>query len=411
MSSTAGCVPADVRGLFSTSKHAPASRTLTHHVYGPFTEAEVCLLNAANGFLLQEHVPLAPFTTFGIGGPARWFTQVRDEAELSAACAWAAQQQVPVFVLGGGSNILVADTGFAGLVLQIGLRGFAEHDEGDRRVFAVAAGEDWDTLVTRTVEAKCAGMECLAGIPGSVGGTPVQNVGAYGQEVAQTITSLRCYDRHTQTFVTFTAAACGFAYRTSRFNSEPDRGRYIVTQVSFALVPGGAPALAYADLQRYFAGRATTPSLVEVAAAVRTIRRQKGMVVDSGILTHRDPDTRSAGSFFKNPVVAESLFQEVCQVVRTAGDTTSSVPSYPAPASAAGAAQRKIPAAWLLEQAGFRKGFAVGGAAVSSKHTLALTNHSGRATAAEIIALRDVLAAGVEKRFGIRLEQEPIVVG
>ena len=352
------------------------------------------------GFSLEQDVALAPYTTFGIGGPASWFTSVRTEGELRSACLWATEQDLPVFVLGGGSNVLVADSGFPGLVIHIALLGVRER-EG---VFSVAAGEDWDALVTRSVERGCAGMECLAGIPGTVGGTPVQNVGAYGQEVAQTIVSVRCYDRERDEFRTFTQSECGFGYRTSRFNREPDRGRYVVTEVEFALAPGGAPSISYADLQKHFADRQHAPTLGEVAEAVRAIRRAKGMVVEPGPLATRDPDTRSAGSFFKNPVVPLATYEAIAASVDRA-------PSYPAPSTRDGGEQRKLPAAWLLEQAGFPKGFALGGAAVSSKHTLALTNRSGRATAAEVVALRDTLARGVEARFGVWLEPEPIVVG
>ncbi len=365
------------------------------------------------GFALQEQVPLAPYTTFGIGGPARWFTSVTSEAELAAACAWAAGEQMPVCILGGGSNVLVSDSGFAGFVLHIAMVGIEETEAAGKRRFAVAAGEDWDALVSRTVERDCAGMECLAGIPGTVGGTPVQNVGAYGQDVAQTIAEVRCYDRQAGAFVTFAANECGFAYRTSRFNTSPDRGRYIVTQVVFALVPGGTPSLAYADLQRYFVQRDTAPSLAETAEAVRSIRRLKGMVLGaaSGATSEkgspaRDPDTQSAGSFFKNPVVSEAVYQSI-----VVGMAPVAVPSYPALPAPDGTTQRKLPAAWLLEQAGFHKGFQMGGAAVSSKHTLALTNRSGHASAAEILALRDTLITGVRERFSIQLEPEPVFVG
>ena len=361
----------------------------------------------AAGFQLRQNVRLAPFTTFGIGGEARWFAPIATEDELRQACAWAERQGVPVFVLGGGSNVLIDDSGFAGLVLHMQLTGVDEQNEGERRIFRVGAGEDWDALVTRTVMQDCAGMECLAGIPGSVGGTPVQNVGAYGQEVAQTIVLVRCFDRSSKTFVDFSKEDCRFAYRTSRLNTEPDRGRYIVVNVSFALTPGGPPLLEYADLKRHFAGSETQPSLTQVAEAVRSIRRAKGMVVDGGPLALRDPDTRSAGSFFKNPVVSADHYAKIAASV-----APLQAPCYPAP-DASGESdgrRRKIPAAWLLEQAGFAKGFAIGGAALSSKHTLALTNHSGHAGAAEILALRDRLIAGVEARFGIVLEPEPVFV-
>ena len=360
----------------------------------------------ASAFVVEEHVPLAPLTTFGIGGSARWFSSITRPEQLRAACVWAAERGLPVFVLGGGSNVRVSDAGFAGLVLRMALFGVEEEDRGGKRFFTVAAGEDWDALVTRTVEQDCAGMECLAGIPGTVGSTPVQNVGAYGQEVADTITEVRCFDRAAGEFVVFPADACGFAYRRSRFNSPPDRDRYIVTAVQFALVPGGAPSLAYADLQRAFADRTSRPTLAEVADAVRAIRRAKGMVIDPGPLADRDPDTRSAGSYFKNPIVPFALYEAVARSV-----APERAPSYPAPPAPDGSPQCKLPAAWLLEQSGFPKGFAIGGAAVSAKHTLALTNRSGRASAADILHLQDTLASGVFRRFGVVLAPEPLLIG
>ncbi len=338
-------------------------------------------------------MPLAPYTSFGIGGPARFFAEAATEDDLVRASEWARERGLPLFVLGGGSNVLVADEGFPGLVLRVGLRG-VERRGG---TFTVAAGEDWDALVTRTVQAGCAGMECLAGIPGLTGGTPVQNVGAYGQEVAQTIAEVRCFDRETSRFVTLEKQACRFAYRASRFNTGADAGRYIVASVTFALQEGGPPTLAYPDLQRHFAG--ARPSLAEVAEGVRAIRRGKGMSFDAAVpLEARDPDTRSAGSYFKNPVVADSVYEVLAR-------THPGAPSYPA-----GPGLRKLPAAWLLEQAGFPRGFALGRAALSSKHTLALTNRTGQARAADILGLQRVLQQGVRDRFGIELHPEPIFV-
>lgn len=365
---------------------------------------EAIAVTSAPPARLQQYVALAPYTTFGIGGPARWFLAAQTEDEIAAANAWARAKNISLFVLGGGSNVLVSDLGFNGLVLQIALRGTAQRIEGGKIIFSVAAGEDWDELVSQSVALNCAGIECLAGIPGTVGGTPVQNVGAYGQEVSQTITAVCCLDRLEGRFVTFAGDACGFAYRRSRFNEGPDRGRYIVTRVDFALTLGAAPRLDYADLRNYFA-TGTMPTLAETSAAVRAIRAQKAMVVGTEPLDQRDPDTRSAGSFFKNPIVPESSYQAICAQFQP-----GPVPSYPAPPDSAGAPQRKLPAAWLLEHAGFAKGFRLGGAALSSRHTLALTNHSGHASAQEILKLRDTLVAGVESKFGVRLQAEPVFV-
>jgi UDP-N-acetylmuramate dehydrogenase len=348
---------------------------------------------------LEENKPLAPLTTLGVGGPARFFVEARSEEEIAEAGAWAEERGLPLFVLGGGSNLVVADKGFPGLVLHVALKGItsAEIADSDEVLFRVAAGEEWDgpnsSFVQSAVEARCAGIECLAGIPGSVGGTPVQNVGAYGQEVASVIESVRAFDLRERSFVEFSAAECGFAYRRSRFNST-DKDRFLVTRVDFRLRRGGAPMLKYADLQRAFPNEAR-PALAEVAAAVRRIRQSKGMLIVAG-----DPDCRSAGSFFKNPVVAT---EAVSKITAAAGKEPPQFPTDDA-------AHTKIPAAWLIEQAGFVKGHTRGAAGISSRHTLALVNR-GEATAAEILALADEIRAAVAGKFGVSLEMEPVPVG
>ena len=343
---------------------------------------------------LREHVTLAPYTTFGIGGPARWFAEASSEQDVVEAAAFASREKVPLFVLGGGSNLLVSDAGYPGLVLRMVMQHLDEEQQGVRRLFRVGAGVDWDALVTRSVAQQCAGMECLAGIPGTSGGTPVQNVGAYGQEVAQTISGLRAYDLVTAAFVEWTGKECEFGYRSSRLNTR-DRGRYIVTRVDFSLLQGGAPRLSYADLKRYFEEKGAKPTLQETSRAVRTIRKSKGMV-----LSPADPDSRSAGSFFKNPVVSPQVFAHIA-----AGFAPARVPHYPAPGE-----QVKIPAAWLLEKAGFHRGYVRGNAGISSRHTLALINR-GDARATDILALRDEIVAGVEEHFNVRLEPEPVWLG
>jgi UDP-N-acetylmuramate dehydrogenase len=350
--------------------------------------------------LIEENKPLAPFTTFGIGGPARWFVEALSEEEIAEAAAWARERTTKLFVLGGGSNLLVSDAGFDGLVLRVGLRGITAVNvpgEPGHTIYQAAAGEDWEHCVQQTIEDDCAGLECLAGIPGTVGGTPVQNVGAYGQEVASAIERVRAYDLREHSFVEFAAAECGFAYRRSRFSSE-DRGRCIVTRVDYRLTPGGAPTLRYAELQRAFP-EGVQPSLAEVAAQVRRIRKAKGMLIVDG-----DPDCRSAGSFFKNPVVSDEKFRKIAVSSKTPP------PSFPAGSEAENQGQVKVPAAWLIEQAGFAKGYALGAAAVSSRHTLALVNRGG-ASAEEILALAGQIATAVERRFGICLEMEPVMVG
>jgi UDP-N-acetylmuramate dehydrogenase len=341
-----------------------------------------------------EDVPLAPYTTFQIGGPARWFAAAASEDDIAAGVAFAGERQLPLFVLGGGSNLLVSDAGFPGLVLHIALRGIASTQENGRPMISAAAGEDWDGLVAYAVAANYAGVECLSGIPGTVGGTPVQNVGAYGQEVSQTIVTVRAFDRKTAHFVDLPASACGFSYRRSIFNST-QRERYVVSRVDYALNQNGPPNFVYADLARYFAARnGASPTLAEVRDAVRTIRQQKGMLIVPG-----DADCRSAGSFFKNPVVPVTVLDSLAQEL---GVEKKSIPAYPAQDG-----EVKLSAAWLIERAGYQKGYALGNAGISSRHTLALINRGG-ATAADVIALRDKLTDTIASRFAIRLEPEPV---
>jgi len=349
---------------------------------------------------LLEQVPLAPYTTLSVGGPARFFCEAETEAEIVEAVQFARDSNLPFFVLGGGSNLLVSDSGFDGVVMRVGVR-FPERElrEGKSVLLEVGAGAGWDSIVLYTVDREYAGIECLAGIPGDVGGTPVQNVGAYGQEVSETIVQVRAYDLEAHTFVDLDHAACRFGYRRSLFNTET-RGRYIVTSVTYKLRPEGEPALRYADVKRHFAAqieRGETPALRQVYDAVRSIREQKGMLVGQG-----GPDGRSAGSFFKNPVV---LISTVAQIAHQAGCRAEDVPQYPG-----GEGRIKLAAAWLVEQSGFHKGFAMGRAAISSRHTLALVNLGG-ATAAELIALRDAVATAVQAKFGVQLEQEPVMLG
>jgi UDP-N-acetylmuramate dehydrogenase len=344
------------------------------------------------GLQIREEIPLAPLTTFGIGGPARYFAEARSEDEIGEAVFWAREHGVPLFVLGGGSNLLVRDAGFAGLVLKIAVMGVEACGGG---LFDVGAGEVWDLFVERMMAVGMAGVECLAGIPGSVGGTPVQNVGAYGQEVAETIESVRAFDRESLAWVELDKAACRFRYRESLFNTD-EPGRYIVTRVRFRLRPMGEPTLRYADLQRRFAGREGV-TLMEVATAVREIRREKGMLLVEG-----DPDCRSAGSFFKNPIVGSEM---LAGIAVAAGVEESKVPHWPA-----GEGRTKVPAAWLLEQAGFVKGYGLGRAGISTRHTLALTNRGG-ATFADVERLQEQIVDGVRERFGITLEREPVLLG
>jgi len=347
--------------------------------------------------LVREQVPLAPLTTLRVGGPARYFVEARSEAEAGEAADFAHSRQLPLFVLGGGSNLVVADAGFAGLVLKVGITGVSRSTPSERIVlFTAGAGIDWDALVERAVEANCAGTECLSGIPGTVGGTPVQNVGAYGQEVSETIREVQVLDLHSMRAKTFSNADCGFQYRSSIFNTT-ERERYIILRVSFALREGAKPNISYPDLRNFFAGHAGEPTLSRVRAAVREIRHRKAMLIVPG-----DDDARSAGSFFKNPVVPESFYEELSTRLMSRG---LKLPGYPVADGFL-----KLPAAWLVEQAGFAKGYTKGRAGISGKHALAIINRGG-ATAAEIVALKDEIAARVHEVFGIELAPEPVFVG
>jgi len=348
--------------------------------------------------LLEESVPLAPLTTFRIGGPARQFVEAHTPAEVAEAVSHAQSQSLPLFVLGGGSNLVVGDSGWPGLVLRIAITGIERRpgETDGKAIFDVGAGEIWDRFVSEAVRANCAGIECLSGIPGSVGGTPVQNVGAYGQEVSHTIESVEAFDLKDRQVRELCNEACGFSYRSSIFNTS-ERGRFIIVRVTYALTPNGAPFLEYADLKRHFEGRESAPTLAETREAIRHIRARKGMLIVEG-----DPDCRSAGSFFKNPVLSEHQHDDLRKRAEVKNLT---IPSYPALDRS-----RKVSAAWLVEHSGFSRGFGFGHVGISSKHALAIVNR-GNATAAEVLALRDQIQQRVEEIWGILLEPEPVFVG
>lgn len=342
---------------------------------------------------VTEDVRLAPHTTLGLGGPARRFARVTNVDELKQALATAGDD--PVLVLGGGSNLVVRDGGFPGMAIQIAIEGVKIRDHGDHAVVSAFAGESWDGFVAQMVEAGLAGVECLSGIPGLVGATPMQNVGAYGQEVADTIVLVRVLDRQTGEVETFEPADCRFAYRTSAFKGSD---RWIVLEVRFRLArsPESAP-LAYPELSRALgvAEGARAP-LAAVREKVIALRRTKGMVVDP-----TDPDSRSAGSFFTNPIVdAETLARLEANL-----PPGTALPKWPAADG-----RTKLSAGWLIERAGFTKGFGTGRAGISSKHALALVNR-GEATTAELLAFAAQIQDGVRARLGIDLVPEPVIVG
>jgi len=347
---------------------------------------------------MRENVPLAPFTTLGVGGPARFFVEAEAEVQVVDALEFAALRNLPVFILGGGSNLVVADSGFQGMVVRVALRGIRQEAAG--RIVA-ASGENWDSLVRQCVDQDLAGIESLSGIPGTVGGTPVQNVGAYGQEVSEVIASVRVLERKTHKTLDLDNAACGFSYRTSLFNG-PERDRYVVLAVAFQLRPGAGPRIAYPELQRRFKDRIDSPTLADVRAAVLSIRESKSMVLRPG-----DPDSKSAGSFFKNPIVSESdaWFVEEAARSRRSSKDSFHMPRYPMIDG-----RVKLSAAWLIEHAGFSRGYCRGQAGLSSKHALAIINRGG-ATAGEILTLMADMQATVDELFQVKLVPEPVFVG
>ena len=344
---------------------------------------------------ILEDISLASYTTLNVGGPARYFVEAHSETEILEALAYARDHALEVFVLGGGSNLVVSDNGWPGLVLKISVTGIECTKQNGSLLFTAGAGEDWDTLVAHSVEENCAGIECMSGIPGTVGGTPVQNVGAYGQEVAETITMVRVIDTTSGEIRRMANSDCGFLYRTSIFNTS-QKGRYIVTHVSYALWPDRPPRVEYADLKRYFAS-SSHPTLLQVRQAIRKIRASKAMLI-----TQDDENSRSAGSFFKNPIISPAEYQRIAALPQC---REQQPPKYPAPEG-----QVKISAAWLVEHAGFHKGFGHGRVGISSKHALAIVNRGG-ATAAEIVEFKNQVQEGVFEVFGVKLHPEPVFVG
>ncbi len=345
--------------------------------------------------LLQA--PLAPLTTFRLGGPAARLLTATTDDEVVAAVREADDAGVPLLIVAGGSNLVIADEGFPGTVLRIATTGYRL--DGTR--LELAAGENWSEAVARTVEAGPAGIECLAGIPGSAGATPIQNVGAYGQEVSTTLTEVVAYDRRNRETVTIPNADCGFAYRHSRFKADP--ARFVVLRVRFGLedADGMSAPLKYAETARALGVR--PGDRVAAATARETVlklRAGKGMVLDP-----EDHDTWSAGSFFTNPVLDEAEHAAfLARVAERLGRDAAS-PAFPA-----GDGRTKLSAAWLIDRAGFTKGYGDGPARISGKHTLALTNRGG-ATTADLLALAREVREGVHRAFGVTLVNEPVTVG
>jgi len=343
----------------------------------------------------KEYVPLAPYCTMGVGGPARFFVEAEDEATVTDAWAWARSRGIALRVLGGGSNLVVADAGVDALVVRVGLRGIETVDDGNEVMLSAGAGEPWDPLVALSVERGWAGLECLSGIPGLVGATPIQNVGAYGQEVGETLVSVRVIDTRTGRAVTLSHAECRFTYRDSLFKSGQP-GRFIVLGVTLRLRQNGQPTVRYDEVKRDVDARGLRrPSLGDVRASVLAIRRSKSMVIDAG-----DENARSCGSFFTNPIVSRA---DADRVQALTGEPA--MPRYPQPDGSV-----KLAAAWLIERAGFRKGERAGAVGLSTRHALAVVAHAG-ALASDVLAFARRIQRDVDARFGVSLTPEPVFWG
>jgi UDP-N-acetylmuramate dehydrogenase len=350
--------------------------------------------------IVREQVILGPYTTLGLGGPASFFAAAHSEGDVCTCLQWARHQGLPVHVLGGGSNTVFADGGFPGLALHICLTGTRFTPDGDTVSVAAAAGELWSEFVDACVQRGLGGVECLAGIPGQVGATPIQNVGAYGQEVAETITSVRALERSSLEVMEIAAADCGFDYRGSRFKTT-DRHRYVLLEVGYRLRPEARPTVTYPELQRHLADipgserrEAGAPALTAVRDAVIALRRAKSMLVD-----RTDPESRSAGSFFLNPVLSD----QAVQALKSRLKDPREIPVF------AVSGGTKVPAAWLIERAGFARGYVRDGVGISTHHALSLVNRNG--TTRALLSLAEDIRGAVAQRFGVVLEMEPVVAG
>lgn len=352
---------------------------------------------------LHDDVQLSALTTLAVGGPARFFSRFRTPEELARAVAWARQEGHELFFLGGGSNLLVADEGFDGLVLQSGDDHLELSPEGRLQAGAAVS---WDQIVELAVDRGMAGIECLSGIPGSAGAAPIQNIGAYGQELSEVVAEVQVVELASGEALRLEARKCAFGYRTSAFKTRW-RGRYAVTGITLQLRPGEAGTVRYPDLERRFRNHGGAPTPAQVRAQVLEIRRSKSMVLNLD-----DPNHRSAGSFFVNPVLDPEELARVERRVRTRqGDhSAEAMPRYPMPPDSDGGERIKLSAAWLIESAGFRRGYSLGAAGISSRHALALINR-GEATAADLVALAARIRRRVRGSFGVILEPEPTFLG
>lgn len=345
---------------------------------------------------IRENEPLADFTSFGVGGNARYLARIESEGDAASALAFATEKGLETIVLGGGSNVLISDEGFPGLVVLNRIAGYTIEDSGDNVIVSAGGGEDWQNFTDLCVAKGWQGVECLAGIPGTVGASPVQNIGAYGQEVSQVISQVRCLETATGRAVTFGNEECAFRYRESIFNTS-DAGKYFVTSVTFRLACGGSAVITYRELEERLSCN-PAPTLTDVRDAVIAIRAGKGVLIRTGYESFK-----SAGSFFKNPVVTRSRFERVEQLV--AGQARPSNWAWPLPNG-----EVKISAAFLIQNSGIEKGSRSGNVGISPRHTLILINH-GAATASEIVDFAAEVRQRVLERFGVLLTPEPRLVG
>lgn len=342
---------------------------------------------------IQQTVSLAPLTTIHLGGNAKEYVVCISNEDIIAALSYAKGKNLRVHILGGGSNSIFSHTGFDGLVIHIKTTGITAVKEGDNILLTASAGEDWDTVVQYAISHSLTGIECLSGIPGSCGGTPFQNVGAYGQEVSQTIAFVDAIDRTTMQAVRFTNEECAFAYRTSRFK-EGDKEKYVITSVTFRLTPNGMPTVRYGELYEVVGDslEAGVEGLTTIRNAVLGLRKKKSMLIDPN-----DPNSVSCGSFFTNPII------EVTRLTDIQKNTTEKIPFYEA-----GDGMAKLSAAWLVEHAGFKKGTVQGNVGISQNHSLALINKGG--TTEELLAFAQEIQSKVKETFDIALALEPLVI-
>ncbi|MBK8253316.1 MAG: UDP-N-acetylmuramate dehydrogenase [Polyangiaceae bacterium] len=353
---------------------------------------------AETDLAILENVPLGSRTTLHVGGPARFYAEPRAVSAVQYGLLWARERGIPIMVLGGGSNLLIADRGVSALVLRLRITGIDVYTSPNAVHVTAGAGERWEPFVAHATSEGWAGVECLSGIPGDVGATPIQNVGAYGQEVADTIESVSAVDRETGEVVELSAEKCAFSYRDSAFKGVL-KDRHILTHVRFRLTPNGAPKIVYTELAKALADN-KAPSIADVRNTVLALRRSKSMVYDPA-----DPNHCSAGSFFTNPIVNDTTLAEVEKVAGPMLGAGQKFPKYPA-----GEGRTKLAAAWLIEHAGFTKGTSDGAVGLSTNHALAIINRGG-ATASQIVAFAIRIKRAVYNTFGVSLAVEPMLVG